>query len=404
MKREVFENGVNFIYKFKEGVHTSFCIGLEAGANRETKENIGVAHALEHILFKGTKKYDEAYINKKLDELFAMNNAMTNYPYVIFYGVSAKEDFEEGFNLYSDIVLEPSFTEEGFKEELSVIQEETKEWIEDVEQYCEDLLLDSTFRNERLNKTIIGDEQNIEIITINKLKDFYNKFYVSDNMTVTFVGSLDYETVRKIVYSRFGTLQKREIESLEFERKEFASGIYKEFKVKSDTTKIQVIYDISNLSLEEITLLRIFNMYFGEGVSSILYDEIRTRRGLAYEVYSEVKWEKTISLFKIAINTSKKNRNEALKAISEIENSLERMINSLSESDVKKLLKRYKLKLSLDIERGILLANRSTIYDVMFNEFDYIQQELDFDENIDINKFKKVILSVFKDKALMILE
>lgn len=404
MKREVFENGVNFIYKFKEGVHTSFCIGLEAGANRETKENIGVAHALEHILFKGTKKYDEAYINKKLDELFAMNNAMTNYPYVIFYGVSAKEDFEEGFNLYSDIVLEPSFTEEGFKEELSVIQEETKEWIEDVEQYCEDLLLDSTFRNERLNKTIIGDEQNIEIITINKLKDFYNKFYVSDNMTVTFVGALDYETVRKIVYSRFGTLQKREVESLEFERKEFASGIYKEFKVKSDTTKIQVIYDISNLSLEEITLLRIFNMYFGEGVSSILYDEIRTKRGLAYEVYSEVKWEKTISLFKIAINTSKKNRNEALKAISEIENSLERMINSLSESDVKKLLKRYKLKLSLDIERGILLANRSTIYDVMFNEFDYIQQELDFDENIDINKFKKVILSVFKDKALMILE
>ncbi|MGL4452619.1 MAG: M16 family metallopeptidase [Sarcina sp.] len=404
MKKEIFDNGVKFIYKYKEGVHTSFCIGLEAGANRETKESIGVAHALEHILFKGTKKYDETYINKKLDELFAMNNAMTNYPYVIFYGVSAKEDFEEGFNLYSDIVLEPSFTEVGFKEELSVIQEETKEWREDIEQYCEDLLLESAFKYERLNKTIIGDEQNIEIITMNKLKDFYNKFYVSENMTVTFIGALDYETARKVIYNRFGTLQKRSVESLDFTRKEFNSGIYKEYKIKSDTTKIQLAYDISKLTLKEITLLRAFNMYFGEGVSSVLYDEIRTKRGLAYEVYSEVKWEKTISLFKIAINTSTKNRNEVLKTISEIEGNIENMIRSLSDDDIKKLLKRYKLKLSLDIERGILLANRSTIYDVMFDEFAYIQQELDFDENIDVEKFKKVILSVFKDKALMILE
>ena len=404
MKKEIFENGVKFIYKYKEGVHTSFCIGLEAGANRETKENIGVAHALEHILFKGTKKYDENYINKKLDELFAMNNAMTNYPYVIFYGVSAKEDFKEGFNLYSDIILEPSFTEEGFNEEISVIKEETKEWAEDVEQYCEDSLLEKTFRDERLNKTIIGSEQNIENITMNKLKDFYNKFYVSENMTVTFVGALDYETVREIVYDRFGKLPSRKVEKLDFKRNEFASGVYKENKIKSDTAKIQVIYDISSLTLEEITLLRVFNMYFGEGVSSILYDEIRTKRGLAYEVYSEVKWEKTISLFKIAINTSSKNKNESLKALSEIEDNLENMINSLTQQKVKKLLKRYKLKLSLDIERGILLANRSTIYDVMFNKEDYIQKELDFDDEIDIEKFKKVILSVFKDKALMILE
>ena len=404
MKREIFKNGVKFIYKYKEGVHASFCIGLEAGANRETKENIGVAHALEHILFKGTKKYDEIYINRKLDELFAMNNAMTNYPYVIFYGVSAKEDFEEGFNLYSDIILDPSFTKEGFEEELSVIKEETKEWADDIEQYCEDSLLEKTFREERLNKTIIGSEQNIENITMDKLKDFYNKFYVSENMIVTFVGSLDYETTRKIVYSRFGVLPNRKVKSLDFKRNEFARGVYKENKIKSDTTKIQIIYDISNLKLEEITLLRVFNMHFGEGVSSVLYDEIRTKRGLAYEVYSEVKWEKTISLFKIAINTSNKNKNETLKVLLEIESNIETIINSLTVEKVKKLLKRYKLKLSLDIERGILLANRSTIYDVMFNEPSYIQKELDFNDEIDIEKFKKVILSVFKDKALMILE
>ncbi|WP_297517708.1 pitrilysin family protein [uncultured Clostridium sp.] len=404
MKLEVFENGVRFLYKFKEGVHTSFCIGLEAGANREDMGNIGVAHALEHILYKGTKKYNEMQINKKLDNLFAMNNAMTNYPYVIFYGVSSKDDFKEGFDLYSDIVLEPSFTEDGFKEELSVIKEESREWSDDSEQYCEDLLLESTFKNERINRIIIGTEQYIENINIKKLKDFYNKFYVSENMTVSFVGSLSYEEAREVVYNRFGRLVKRSVESMNFERKEFNSGIYKEFKLKTDSTKIQVAYDLSNLTLEEITLLRIFNMYFGEGVSSVLYDEIRTKRGLSYEVYSEVKWEKSIEIFKIAINTSNKHRNEVLKAISDIEDNLLAMLDKLKLSDVKHLVKRYKLKLSLDIERGILLANRSTIYDVMFNEPNYIQKELDFDDNIDLDKFKELILSVFEKKALMILE
>ncbi|MGL5067595.1 MAG: M16 family metallopeptidase [Sarcina sp.] len=403
MKKEIFDNGVTFLYKYKEGVHISFCIGLEAGANRESEDNIGVAHTLEHILFKGTKKYDEMHINKKLDDLFAMNNAMTNFPYVIFYGVSSKEDFKEGFNLYSDIVLEPSFTDIGFDEELSVIKEESREWSEDLEQYCEDLLLEKAFKTDRLSKTIIGSEKNIANITMDKLKGFYDKFYVSENMTVSFVGSLSYEEAREVIYDRFGIIPRKSVREVELNREKLDSGIYKEFKVKSDSSKIQVIYDISNLSLKEITLLRVFNMYFGEGVSSVLYDEIRTKRGLAYEVYSEVKWEKTISLFKIVINTSKEHKNEALKAISDIEESLSRVINKLSMSEVKKLLKRYKLKLSLDIERGIVLANRSTIYNVMFKEYNYIEKELEFDD-INIDEFKGLVLSVFKDKALMILE
>lgn len=139
MNKEILENGVRFLYKYNEGEHTSFCIGIDAGANKEDENNIGVAHALEHILFKGTKNYTEDYINKKLDEIFAMNNAMTNFPYVIYYGVTANDDFKQGFDLYSDIILNPSFKEKGFEEEISIIKEESREWSEELEQHCEDL-------------------------------------------------------------------------------------------------------------------------------------------------------------------------------------------------------------------------------------------------------------------------
>ena len=403
MKKYILDNGVRLIYKYKEGAHTSFCIGLEAGANKETKENIGAAHGLEHILFKGTKKYSEEFINSKLDEIFAMNNAMTNFPYAIYYGVTANDDFKDGFDLYSDIVLNPSFTEIGFKEEMSIIKEESKEWSEDLEQYCEDLLLASAFKEERINKIIIGSENNIEALTMDTLKSFYNKFYVSENMCVSVVTSLSYDDVFKIVENNFGALEKKSIQNNDFVRTEFYNGLYKESRIGTDTAKIQSIYDISKLSLKDITLLRIFNMYFGEGVSSILYDEIRTKKGFAYEVYSEVKWEKGISLFKIVINTSKTHENEVLKTLDSIEDNIGSIISKLEDKAIKILLKRYKLKLSLDIERSIVIANRSCIYEIMFRECDYIFKELEIME-VDIEYMKKLILSIFKNKAMMILE
>ena len=73
MQKIVLNNGVRLLYKFKDIEHTSFCISLESGANAENKDEIGMAHALEHILFKGNEKLKEDEINEKLDDLFGFN-------------------------------------------------------------------------------------------------------------------------------------------------------------------------------------------------------------------------------------------------------------------------------------------------------------------------------------------
>lgn len=404
MKKETFENGVRLLYKYRDGGASSFCIALEAGANREDDENRGVAHALEHMVFKGTNKYNEDEINKKLDELFAFNNAMTNFPYVIYYGVSLSEDFKEGFDLYSNIVLNPSFNNEGFNEEISVIKEESREWKEDLEQYCEDLLLENAFPKERISELIIAKEESISKITLDKIKDFYNRFYVSENIVISVISSLSYEEVREIVYKNFGELEKKKIDALDFDRKEIKSGTYIEEKNLGGTCKIQVAFDISSLNIEEITRLRIFNMFLGEGVSSLLYDEIRTKKGLAYEVYSEVKWEKGIRVFKIIVNTSKKNRDVVIDSINDILRNIKSIADILDQKMINTLIKRYKLKLSLDIERAIVAANRTAIYEILYNKYNILFEELKFDEIITVSDIEDLIYKVFKDEVLMILE
>ena len=134
MEEYILENKLKLIYKHTESELTSICISIDAGAGVET-EKYGIAHATEHMVYKGTKNRTEKEINEELSNLFGFNNAMTNFPYVIYYGTLLGEDLKKGVDLLSDIVLNPSFNEVGFKEEMDVIKEELKEWDEELEQY-----------------------------------------------------------------------------------------------------------------------------------------------------------------------------------------------------------------------------------------------------------------------------
>ncbi|AQW24613.1 M16 family metallopeptidase [Clostridium perfringens] len=402
MQKIILNNGVRLLYKFKDIEHTSFCISLESGANAENKDEIGMAHALEHILFKGNEKLKEDEINEKLDDLFGFNNAMTNFPYVIYYGTTAKEDFEEGFSLYSDIVLNSDLQEFGFSEELNVIKQESDEWKEDLEQHVEDLALMNGLPAERIGNLIIGEKNHIEAISFQGLKDFYEKSYLSENMIVSVVSSLSLEEVKEIVEKNFNRAKRGKISKYSLERN-INCGIFSK-KIEGNTgAKICCLFDINNLSMEEVTLLKVFNLWFGEGVSSVLYDEIRTKNGLAYEVYSEVKYEKGIRLFKIYLGTSKEKEEEALGLIEKCISKAMDIEDYLSEEGLNKLIKRFKLKNSLDLEKSIVLANRMAIYETMFDRGEYIFEELNLVENLSLKDMKNLIKRVLKKSIVQII-
>ena len=122
MQEYLLENNLKLIYKKAESELSSICISLDAGAGVE-KEKLGVAHATEHMLYKGTLNRNEAQINKELSSIFGFQNAMTNYPYVIYYGTLLNEDLDNGIEIFSDIIMNSAFPVEGFKEEMDVIKE-----------------------------------------------------------------------------------------------------------------------------------------------------------------------------------------------------------------------------------------------------------------------------------------
>lgn len=381
-------NGVKVIYKQIPGTMTSFCIGFEAGANSEEDFNLGVAHSLEHILFKGTKTKNEIEINLALDRIFAFNNAMTNFPYVIYYGSCSSFDFKEGFELFSDIIINSSFNKDGFKEEIDVILQECKEWKEDFSQYCEDELFYNSYREKRTKEIIIGKEESIKAITLEELKEFYNKFYVGENCVITIISSLDIDQIRHIVEGF--NINKGRYKEINIPGETNNPGVYYKKISGFEGAKIQYIYDIKDLSVKELEALSLFSMYIGEGMSSLLFQEVRNNKGYAYDIYSSVKKEKGIEVFSINTSTSKENINNVIKSIDYVLNKSKKDIKKISSMDVESLKNRLILKREFWLERSVELAKYVTTNEIMFKRG---IESLNFKDNlIDIDR--ELILDV----------
>ncbi|GFP77144.1 M16 family metallopeptidase [Clostridium fungisolvens] len=402
MEKFVLNNGVRLLYEHRESYVTSFCIGFEAGANAEVGFKLGTAHALEHMLFKGTTTLDEDEINLKCDRLLGFNNAMTNFPYCIYYGTSSNEDFVEAFSLYADIILNPALSEAGFKEEMEVIIQEFNEWKEDFSQYCEDELFYNSYERKRLKDIIIGTESSIKEIHIDDLKRFYKKYYVPENCVISVVTSISFEDIKTVVENIFSNF-KGEYSKAVDNSESISSGLYYKEVSGFEGAKIQYIYDISMLDAKEVEALRIFNMWFGEGVSSRLFDKVRTKGGLAYEIFSAVKNEANIKLLSINCSTSKNSVDRCLNIIDLLVDNVVGDFNTLTQADINYLIKRLKLKRALELEKSIVLANRLTIYELMYKRGKMVFDELEFEYEISKKDIINVIKKVFVNPSKQVL-
>jgi predicted Zn-dependent peptidase len=404
MIKHVLNNGIKLIYEYKPGNLTSFCIGFEAGANMEQGYELGTAHVVEHMLFKGTKTRSEYEINKLCDEIFGFNNAMTNYPYCIYYGTTLSEDFFKGFQLYSDIILNASFPEAGFKEEMAVIGEELKEWKDDISQYCEDELLYNAFESRRIKNLIIGNEESIKAITLEDIKRFYNEYYAPENCVISITSSLDFNYILETVDNVFGLWNRNYIKK---ELKLYESngeGAFITIREGINGAKIQYIYSIHELNERELKALALFNLSFGEGSSSLLFDEVRTKNGLVYEIGSSIKNEKGIKLFSINLGTSIGNIHIALKLIESIIEKIKQQKNFFNAKTIASSSRMLKLKRELKLEKSIVLCKELCVYELMFDSADLFLKETEDLESLTNEEILKVVNKVLSKPAIQIIK
>lgn len=404
MKKHTLKNGIELIYEHCSADITSFCIGFNAGALEEVEGfKLGTAHAVEHMISKGTKTRNEKEINSLCDKIFGFENAMTNFPYVVYYGTSLSEDFKRGLELYSDIILNPIFPEEGFKEEMDVIMEEFKEWSDDIYQHCEDSLLYNSFSKKRIKNLIIGELDSIKSITLKDIKEFYERYYAPENCVISVCSSLVFDQVLSLVKEYFDEWNK-EFKAISKDVKEINKpGIFTEKVPNIKGAKIQYLFDIDELEEDELKALTLFNAAFGEGTSGMIYEEIRTKNGLAYDIGSLIKNERGIKFFTINMGTSIENIEKALELTNHKIEEIKKAKGYFNEEKIRDLSKSIKLKRQLKLEKSIQLCKELTTYELMYGSAEKVYEEVENLEYINEQKILEVINKVLKDPTIQVL-
>lgn len=402
MKDFIFDNGLKFIYKKSNNELSSICISLDAGAALDG-EMLGVAHVTEHMVYKGTETRSEKEINTELSSIFGFQNAMTNYPYVVFYGTLLSEDLKKGLDLFSDILLAPVFTEEGFKEEMEVIKQELKEWDEDLEQYTEDKLYYNCMENRRIKYPIIGTEESLNSMTIDDAIDFFNNYYCANNATITIISDLEFEEVRDMVEEYFIDWRSEKLPEMKKVITLPKTGVFIDNKEDINSAKVQIIFPIDELNQWEIKALRIFNQYFGEGVNSVLFDTLRTKNALVYDVLTRVANEEYIKVYKITYSTAHENVEKSIEIVKELIKNIDSYKSILQKGDIESLIKSFRLKRLFANEQSVRLAMGISTYDTMFGDGMLYIDETESLDKIPIDYIIDTANKVFKNMIVQVI-
>ncbi len=282
------ENGLRLITIKKETQIASLNIGVMVGAVCEEKQERGISHFIEHMLFKGTVNRDNEKLNSDLENLGGEYNAYTDYMSTVFNTTTLNEELDVSLELISDLLQHPTFLEEHIEKERGVILAELRSGKDDVEDLSFQKINDMAFTHSPLKVDVIGKEEIVKSISREDLIRYYNNHYVSNNTVITVVSSYEHEYVIELVKKYFSQWKRKEVDKpiLNFEKNKDKFKITHRDNMEQST--IIYLYTFKDLTKKEELALRILNHKFGESSNSILFRELREDRGLAYDIYTSL--------------------------------------------------------------------------------------------------------------------
>ena len=358
-------NGIKVIIEEAEGELTNFTIGFNGGALQDD-EYLGICHYIEHGLFLGTKNRSEEDINKEFDKYFGFYNAMTNYSYVVYYGTTFNEDFKKGIELYSDILLNPTFPDEKLNREKNIIYTEIDEWLQNEKLKSESILFSKIFDG-RLQNIIHGTKESIKEITKENVIEKYESIYVAENCTISIVTALKSDEVLKVLEENFSSM-KRGYKISYPERKVLSGNKIIVNNEKSNTATVFASIDLHGLNKEEKECMYVLDYILGNGTNSILYDRLRTTKALVYDVETEIRFDSGVEVYLVNAMTSKDQGEEVAFEVEDILSNVERYISDITEDELQHYIKKIKMNKIIRWERKIQKAKDLSAEDIMYSE------------------------------------
>src|SRR3712207_6410555 len=317
-------------------------LGVKIGSIYENKDEKGIAHFVEHMLFKGTKNRDNKTLNEELEQRAGEYNAYTDYTATVYSITALKEELEKSLELFSDMAQNSIFSEEEMEKERGVILAEIRTSKDDIEDYSYKKTIEYAFKKSPIRINTIGTDKSVKSFTRENLVNFYEKYYVPNNTYITVVSSKNHEEVLKLVEKYFANWKTKEVKRSKVIYEDNISCKKISYKKDIEQSTIIYLYTFHNLDKKEELALRILNYKLGESANSLLFRKLREEKGLAYDIYSELDATKNVKILNIYTAVNEEDVEESLKLIDNIISDIVNEKIILDDSSValmKKVLK-----------------------------------------------------------------
>jgi predicted Zn-dependent peptidase len=351
-------NGVKVVSEYIPYLK-SFSLGFwfNVGARDENLRNNGISHFIEHMLFKGTKSRTAKQISDQIESYGGYLNAFTSKEQTCYYGRGLSENFKKTFVVLSDMIQNPSFKDSHIKKEAGVIIDELKDIDDNPEELIFDKFEESIFNGHSLSYPIIGTEKNILSYDSNTLHQFHKANYRLDNLLISVSGAINHEETVKLAEKYF---QGKRTTSNQ-KRKSFVKQVVNHVVIEKEIQQVHSIIGRTTYGFNDSRRhkLKVLSTLLGDGSSSRLFQAVREKLGMTYQINTFLNSYLDVSAFGVYYSTNDKQAGK----VNEI---VHREFTKLRNTEVKaKELKRVKeyikgntlMSLESTTNRMIRLAN-----------------------------------------------
>jgi predicted Zn-dependent peptidase len=311
-----YPNNVRLIHKKIAGI-SSAALGLwvNTGSRNESPRINGVSHYLEHLVFKGSKNYTGDQIKESIEGLGGSLNAFTSEENTCYYAKFLGHHLPKVARVLADMVLTPLLKDEDIEKERTVIIEEIKMY-KDLPQYqVQEIFDELVWPDHALGRNIAGTVESVSAITRSQITDYHRKWYQPASLVIACAGNYDEKSLEAFAVRAFGRLKAHPADPIEVFTDRTDKPRVKTVSKDIEQTHINLGFPGLSRGHKDRFVLALLQVILGGNMSSRLFNEVREKKGLAYEIGAHVKKLKDSGVFFVHAGIDNKNLVEATRVI-----------------------------------------------------------------------------------------
>jgi len=349
--RDTLPNGIRIVLKPTENGQTAhFGLTINAGSRDELEHEQGLAHFIEHSLFKGTRKRKAFHILSRMDSVGAELNAYTTKEETVIYASSLPQHFERGMEVIADITLNSTFPEKEIAKERDVIVDEIQSYQDSPAESIFDDFEEMLFANQPLGRNILGTIESVRGLSSGDIRNFIGRRYRPSDMVLSAVGPIEMKRFRLLCEKYFSELTPGDAVA---PRDQAVASQPLRKLIEMDTFQAHLLLGTEAYRYHhplQPALVLLSNYLGGPAMNSRLNMNIRERHGIAYNIEASYQPYADTGIFSIYLGTDKKlmRKSESL-----VRKELDRLRkNILSTTALHRAKQQFKGQFALAQEGG----------------------------------------------------